>query len=618
MLSALPLGLLFRLGNLLGFIAWLLLPKYRRLARTNLAIAFAGEKTMRENRSLSRRHFQRLGANLLSSVKMGAMSLDDLARCVTVENLEPVRGALKAGRSVVLILSHLSSWELFAQLFPRYAPFGRHATIYQKLGNPYIDRHVRETRARAKVELFDRSEGFQRPIQLLREGGVIGILSDQHAGDHGLWTPFFGRLASTSPLIGLLAKRTGAEVFAAALYTEAPGRWRMVYTPRLDAPGDTIEAITAKANVTIEQQIRRAPEDWFWVHNRWKTPNPNFLLPHYRRGVYIPSGAELKPFRILLRAPNWLGDAIMTVPAVRAIKAGRPDAHITVLTAAKNADMWRLVREVDDVLPASKFSLEAVVRLIRKQNNFDAAILFPNSLRAALEGWLAGIPRRVGFAGHRRRWLLNEIIPERARPGPIEHQSKRYLRIARILGADVERFNIFEPAGFSALANGTSLKLGLSPGAEYGPAKRWLPERFAEVARAVSTHCNAQWILFGTKNDSEIGEKIAAALGESCVNRVGRTTLAELISELRECRVLLTNDTGTMHLAALLGIPVVAIFGSTEPRLTGPLGDGHRVIRHQVECSPCFLRECPIDFRCMHAVGSAEVAEAVRAIIGPG
>jgi lipopolysaccharide heptosyltransferase II len=148
----------------------------------------------------------------------------------------------------------------------------------------------------------------------------------------------------------------------------------------------------------------------------------------------------------------------------------------------------------------------------------------------------------------------------------------------------------------------------LCPGAEYGPAKRWLPERFAEVAKSVG----GEWVLFGTAKDETVGRQVAEALGQNCVNLIGKTTLEQLITELRRCRLLLTNDTGTMHLATLLGIPVVAVFGSTEPRLTGPLGSGNRVVRHQVECSPCFLRHCPLDFRCMKAVTAEEVVEEIR------
>jgi lipopolysaccharide heptosyltransferase II len=613
----LPVRLLFAIGSFLGFCGWLLLPQYRRLARRNLEIAFANEKSSQELRRIARRHFQSLGANLFCGLKMVSMSREKLLRLIPPANLDPVHEVLRSGRPVVLLLSHIGPWELAAQLVPLYIPYARIGSPYQRLGNRYIERDVSRRRARTGSELFDRSEGFHKPIELLRSGGLLGIFADQHAGDQGLWTPFFGRLASTTALPGLLAKRTDAVVMAAAIHTEGPARWRMIFTPRLDLAGDSVDAITAKANEQLEQQIRRAPEDWFWVHNRWKTPKPNLLLTHYKRGVYVPPAMpakDLKPFRILIRGANWLGDSIISIAAVRAIKAGRPDAHITIAAPEKVAAVWKLVPEVDETIGLTSGSLFSVVRLIRRQPAFDAAILFPNSLRAAFEVWLGGIPRRVGYRGHHRRWLLNQIISEPTRRGPIEHQVNRYLRIARELGgpADAAPVRKFLPRGKT---NGATVKVGLCPGADYGPAKRWLPERFAEVAVAISAQRPVQWILFGTSGDAETGVLIETAIGAACINRMGKTTLPELIAELGQCAVLLTNDTGTMHLATILGVPVVAVFGSTEPRLTGPLGTGHHIIRHQVECSPCFLRECPIDFRCMKAVTVAEVATSVSSLL---
>jgi lipopolysaccharide heptosyltransferase II len=212
---------------------------------------------------------------------------------------------------------------------------------------------------------------------------------------------------------------------------------------------------------------------------------------------------------------------------------------------------------------------------------------------------------------------VNQIVREPRKPGPPEHHSLRFLRIAGECGAETANVQRPTPNAQHPTGNQVSTidyrppKLGLCPGAEYGPAKRWSAERFAEAAAKITAQSSAQWTLFGTKNDAAIGEQIAAAIGDHCVNLIGQTTLDQLIAELRHCRLLLTNDTGTMHLAALLGVPVVAIFGSTEPRLTGPLGNGHIVLRHHVECSPCFLRECPLDFRCMNAVSTDEVARAV-------
>jgi lipopolysaccharide heptosyltransferase II len=219
---------------------------------------------------------------------------------------------------------------------------------------------------------------------------------------------------------------------------------------------------------------------------------------------------------------------------------------------------------------------------------------------------------------------VNQIVPVPRKPRPPEHHSQRFLRIARECGAETEKTSNLQRLTLNvqlsdsnqlSTLNHQPLKIGLCPGAEYGPAKRWLPERFAESAAKISAQSSAQWILFGTNNDAAAGAQIATAIGDHCINRIGQTTLDQLIDELRQCRLLLTNDTGTMHLAALLGVPVVAIFGSTEPRLTGPLGNRHIVLRHHVECSPCFLRECPIDFRCMKAITAKEVADAVLSML---
>jgi lipopolysaccharide heptosyltransferase II len=323
----------------------------------------------------------------------------------------------------------------------------------------------------------------------------------------------------------------------------------------------------------------------------------------------LPEKTRLKPFRILIRSSNWLGDAVMSVPAVRAIKGGRPDAHLTVAVQEKLAPLWKIVSEVDEVIVLPSKSVFATARLFRQNPPFDVAILFPNSLRSALEVFLADIPRRVGLTGYWRRWLLNQG-PRKTFSRGIVHQTYKYLELASMVGAKVTpQF----PAANPIKSRRDHFKFALCPGAEYGPAKRW--PRFAEVAEEIAARFPVRWILFGTAGDGAVGLEIAKKLGGKCVNRIGQTTLGELIDELSACDLLLTNDTGTMHLAALLRVPTISIFGSTEPLRTGPLGRGHRIFRHHVECSPCFLRECPLDFRCMHAVTSAEIVGAIQNMI---
>jgi lipopolysaccharide heptosyltransferase II len=610
-LRALPIKLVWRLGWALGLCAYYLGGKYRRLALHNLGIAFGGEKTEGEIHALAREHFRSLGANFLSGLTISGLPKEALRDLVEFAGLEHVERVIGSGQACVMVISHIGNWELFSQLYPLLfsCPLG---TIYQRLGNPYIDAEVRSSRARLGVELFERKEGFQGAIKTLRAGGIVGVLIDQHAGDAGVWCPFFGRLASTSSLAAMLALRTGAALIPGAVCSAGAGRWRLVIDPPVTMEERDTDAVTAQLNVVLEDQIRRQPADWFWVHNRWKTPRPNFLLANYKRGI---AGTAAKPFRILIRATNWLGDAVMTIPAVRAFKRGRPDAHVSVVAPAKLADLWAAVDEVDDVIAIERG--EGVFAVASKlRGKFDVAVVLPNSLRSALEVWLAGIPRRVGYAGHSRRWLLNQVFRQRkskktANAERTKHQVHHYLALAEYCGADVT--SALDVTTVPAkVATGRTPRLGIVPGAEYGPAKRWLPERFAEVMQRIHRDTGAEWRMFGVAKDRDVADSILNQAGVPCVDRVGKTNLRELIDELRQCDVLLTNDTGTMHLAASLGVRVVAIFGSTEPELTGPLGSGHVVLRKKVECAPCFLRECPIDFRCMKRIEASEVVEAIK------
>jgi len=618
LLRLLPLRLVWRLGRLLGLLGYYLGAPYRAMVGRNLAIAFDGEKSPEERQKLAREHFATLGSNLLSSLKIVSMSREQIRSVVEIEGLEHVSQTLAAGKGIVMVISHIGNWELFAQLYPILFPCPL-GTIYQKLGNPYIDADVRASRARLGLELFERKEGFQGAMKMLRGPSVVGVLIDQHAGDAGVWCPFFGRLASTSSLAAMLALRTGAAMIPGAVISAGPGQWRLVVDPPVVPASRDADRVTAQLNLALETQIRRQPADWFWVHNRWKTPKPNFLLATYKRGIVLPAAGEppVKPFRIVIRSTNWLGDAVMTMPAVRAIKRGRPDAHVTILTPAKIADLWRTVAEVDDIIPIEPAdTVFSVARKLRGQ--FEVAVFFPNSLRVALEAWLAGIPRRVGYPGHRRAKLLNQVFREKkskkAKAKAPQHQVYHYLALAGFMGAEVSEPML--PPRASLPADGAGkIKIGLVPGAEYGPAKRWLPERFAQVVKTLHESRGVDWQIFGVAKDREIADAIIKQAGVPCTDQVGKTTLVELIEQLRGCHLLLTNDTGTMHLASSIGVPVVAIFGSTEPSLTGPLGDDHTVLRHHVECSPCFLRECPIDFRCMKLIESTEVVAAIEATL---
>src|SRR3984893_5692427 len=605
-LGCLPLAWVFRLGQSVGWLGYILLGGYRRLAAANIKIAFP-DWSDQEVKRCTKRHFMDLMANLLCSLVLLEKPWAEVQKHLDVTNFEKVTERINGAKSVLWTINHLGNWELFI-FCPALVRSGRHGVIYRALPNRFIDKHVRQARGRTGLELIERSHGLAQSTSVLKGGGMLAILVDQHAGDKGIWTPFFNRLASTTPLPAILAAKTGAELLPVAIITVGPGKWRLDVGEFVPKQGASIEELTYRINRALELLIIRRPSDWFWLHQRWKTPSPKFLLREYKRGVYVAKNSgRLAAFRILVRSSNWLGDAAMSVPAIRRLKRGRPDVHLTVLTRSKLADFWRLVPEVDELITID--SRDSVFRVASKiRGEFDVAILFPNSVRSAIETWLAGIPRRVGYSRPWRDFFVNQFIPEAPFPAPLRHQTARYLRRARRSGA-----NLGEPLLQWVRGAAEPGLVGLCPGAEYGPAKRW-PE-FGLAARQLSERRGIHWLIFGTANERPLAAEIMKTLGAHATDLTGRTSVLELTAQLRRCRLLLTNDTGTMHLAAFLGVPTVSIFGSTEPQLTRPIGERHVVIRHHVECSPCFLRKCPLDFRCMKAVTVEEGGREVERVL---
>jgi heptosyltransferase II len=331
--------------------------------------------------------------------------------------------------------------------------------------------------------------------------------------------------------------------------------------------------------------------------------------------------------RLCVRATNWLGDAVMSLPAIRAIRHIFPHAHLAVVARPWVADLYARESSIDRViLYTAQKGLPAKRAFAHRlgQERFDAAILLQNAFDAALLTWLAGIPERIGYNRDGRGWLLTNAVPV-PEPGDIpRHERFYYLELLRRAGM-LERFpetdairldgiGLAREAGAAILASLgiAGPVIGISPGAAYGNAKRWFPDRFAEVAQAFLPVCSAV-VLFGSSSEQPLCETVAAQLRATRIdvrNLAGATSLREFIDLAAACRLFLTNDSGAMHVASALGVPTVAVFGATDDTTTGPTGPLARVIREHAECSPCLLRECPIDHRCMTAVASERVAAA--------
>jgi heptosyltransferase-2 len=325
-----------------------------------------------------------------------------------------------------------------------------------------------------------------------------------------------------------------------------------------------------------------------------------------------PSSVE----RIAVRATNWLGDAVMSLPALRAVRSVFPHAHLAVVAKPAVAGIYTRERAADQVIVYSGSRTECAATL--RAGRFDAAILFQNAFDAALLAWTAGIPERIGYRRDGRGLLLTRAIPV-PEPGEIpRHERFYYLELLRRAGL-MERFPECGAIRLDRLdearqaGTGRLRKLGIegpaigiSPGAAYGGAKRY--ERFPEVAQALAP---AEFLIFGSPSEEALCASVAAQI-PGARNLAGRTSLADFIELAAACRVFLTNDSGAMHVASALGVPTVTVFGATDDTTTGPTGPLARIVREHAECSPCLLRECPIDHRCMTRVAPERVAAAAR------
>ena len=315
---------------------------------------------------------------------------------------------------------------------------------------------------------------------------------------------------------------------------------------------------------------------------------------------------------IVFRSPNWLGDAVMATVVLPALRRAQPSARIHVLAPESIADVFREAPEIDEV---RGFAPGGEVDAYRA-GRYDSAVLGPTSFGSAWRAWIAGVRRRAGFATEGRGWMLTRRLPGREYRRD-RHQVENYRALAGLAGepdsADAPAVHLAETwrAEARTLWPPAPRRVAVQPGASFGPAKRWFPERFAAVADALARE-GASVALVGGPADREVVDAVRSAGQTEWLDLTGRTTVGTLAAVLAEADLLITNDTGPMHLAAAVGTPTLAIFGSTSPTWTRPYGSGHRVLRHEVPCAPCYQRTCDIGYLCMEGVTPASVLAASR------
>jgi heptosyltransferase-2 len=336
--------------------------------------------------------------------------------------------------------------------------------------------------------------------------------------------------------------------------------------------------------------------------------------------------------KILIRATNWVGDAIIALPALRAVRKRFADAEISILALSYVGDIYRDQQICDRLITYDRGGIHAGIggreRLAAelRERKFDLALLLQNAFDAAWVAWRARIPKRIGYSRDARGFLLTEAVrvPKAGEIPP--HEKFYYLELLRRVGwleslPDEAVISLHVPeqgrrraAEFLTGAGSRphALRIAVGAGASYGSAKCWLPDRFAEALNHLQLQSDADVILFGTSTEAMVAATIATGLRRAPIDLTGKTTIADLPALLSQCHLFLGNDSGAMHVAAAVGLPVVAIFGPTDPLGTAPVTPRSSIVQEKSYCSPCFLRHCPTDHRCMTKISSQAVEAAAQ------
>jgi heptosyltransferase II len=334
--------------------------------------------------------------------------------------------------------------------------------------------------------------------------------------------------------------------------------------------------------------------------------------------------------KILIRAPNWVGDAVMAIPAMETIRRTHAVDEICILARPVVGDLFSGQPFADRILQydfrgrhAGWLGRERLVAELRTEK-FAVALLLQNAFDAAWLAWRAGIPERIGYARDARGMLLTKAIRVPQDGEILKHESHYYLELLRRAGW-IEGSPAIAPIHLqisgaartgaestlhSAGARENAWRCAIAPGASYGAAKCWPPERFALLADRLISECGADVLFFGTAGEKEIADRIRTNMKSAAISLVGETSMRDLAALFASCSLFIGNDSGAMHVAAAAGLPVIGIFGPTDPEGTAPVTEQFTLIREAVSCSPCFLRRCPVDHRCMTRISVDSVFTA--------
>lgn len=599
---------LYRLGRAAGAVAWYLLPQRRNIVERNLRIVLNPALRGKELQKLSRENFKRTIANFLCSAKTATLTDEQLKHCVTVGGHEQFAAPVLEGRGQVCAIAHSGNWEALARIRAFYPEVERYGSMYRQFDNPLMEEYVYQRRTERGTQMFSKEGGIKAPMKMLKEGGALGVLSDQFVWE-GVYVPFFGKVTGTTPLPALLRKRAGADMVAIAVRTDAPGHWIADMGNVVDFSGSdgSLAGDTIEVNRGLETLIRESVLDVFWMHHRWKSVDR--FAPQDKKTAALLENMELKPYRILVAVPGALDEALATVPLIRALKTVRCDMQVNVICPSAQMGIWKTVPEVTHVLPhdSLKQLREALVAdEFYNDGPLDMGVMLDGDMETlkALEPYgpmmFSGLDTHPGV----RKYKFRVKAPV-LRAAPPAHRVQLYLQLGGLHGLDVGKPSLF-PVKKAAPAEGAPILI--APFSRLGSASEWSREQWTELVSLLP----GRTVLVALEEDRER----AAALAEHLNVELAVGAPEALFSVMDGASVAVAVDGDFPSLCSFRRLPVVTLFSTRLPDVYRPMGTFNRSLYSHQCCSPCFRKDCDRDVPCNRHIAVREVLDALREISG--
>ena len=580
-LRVLDIRIVATFGRGLGYLVWALMPGRRRIVARNMRIVVDPALRGRKLATLVRRNIVRTTMNMACTFKTGLMTEKELDRAVNIIGGDDFESRAADGQTVIGCIPHAGNWEILARIRPLFPRVKRFGSMYRRLDNPLLEEIVLQSRSRYGCEMFSSKKGLKEVFRLAKEGGMLGVLSDQFT-QQGVFIPYFGKVTGTTPLPSLIYKRCrgNGNLLAVSTRNTGLGRWDVILSRRIevDAEGDVdIAVLTQAVNNELANVQRESVIDGFWMHHRWKSTQRFAPGLDETQKELIRKYSTL-PFRIIICVPEEFEEAMLTIPFMRELQACRPDMQLNVICPEEQLAFWStqayITHVVTNIHPLQQLESDELY----KEGPYDYLFMFSENKRVfrELQGLMPIYTSGFISSPFRKKLRTKCALPCGKEP---QHRMEDYLYL-------VSRHITLSGQPYATAADGNPDASGvyIAPFSTLGQADSWPVEKWKELVAGLGGHAN----LLALKKDEAAATAMAAELGIPCT-----ITQPEHVAGVLGPNCKLYAVDGLLpQLAALANCRCHVIMSSRLAAVYAPPGEGHKVVFRHTPCHPCYRSSC--------------------------